>query len=110
MSSVASIIVPPGLYVVLKAMVLLVISSICLFCNVVAGSSDFGISGVKVMFNYAMEVGLYEAIVFTEFFELMALLSNVDALLVLDIQAGDVIGFFFEDVSCWGVVGDSLYG
>ena len=75
-----------------------------LFCSVVAGSADFGISCVEVMFNYAAEVGLYESIVFTKFFKLMAFLSNVDAVLVLDIQAGDVIWVCFEDVSCWGVL------
>ena len=51
------------------------------------------------MFDDAAKVGLDESRVLTQFFELVAIVFDVDSVLVLDIDSGNMFGFFGKDVS-----------
>jgi hypothetical protein len=46
------------------------------------------------VFDDAAKVGLDESRVLTQFFELVAIVFDVDSVLVLDIDAGNMFGFF----------------
>lgn len=51
------------------------------------------------MLGDATDVGLDELGVFAQFSELMPVVPQIDAIEILDVDAGDIVGFFLHDVT-----------
>ena len=70
-----------------------------LFCNIEACFAYVYVGGIEVMFDHGPDVRLNEEGILTDFFELVSLVFDVNAILVLRVNLGRGVWFFPEDVA-----------